>query len=264
MTAHFTTNTPYLVFRTAQQNAADKRCNAASLTRHTTREKASKEGGVLLEASPAALLSGLSNMRRAELVELYNLLSDRPLVKFATVEDGQARVYGQLRRAVWPDAPATLTDLAATGAAKNAPADPPQVSTPVTPILEETAVPTKTKTTRVRKQDPITTERAPRTPPLLDIQPSKSKSEIHAFRDTSMLAWLLDKLSRKNGVTESEIQAELTARELSNPPRTWLRADFARMTGYGVTESAEARGRFFLVLPKGMDAPLPHRKAGGE
>ena len=90
------------------------------------------------------------------------------------------------------------------------------------------------------------------------LKPNKPRS----VRQGTKISGLIDVLSRKNGATIEEISDTLSATGAAVKPnnvKNWLGFDLNTQAGYGVeSKMVGTVERFFIVLPKGMKAPLPH------
>lgn len=75
-------------------------------------------------------------------------------------------------------------------------------------------------------------------------------------REGTKVATMVDLLAREKGTTLAELGTKLSATGKPVDPRAWLGYDLNKVTGYGVREE---EGRLYLVLPKGMKAPHPHK-----
>jgi len=87
----------------------------------------------------------------------------------------------------------------------------------------------------------------------------KPAEEIVTCREGSNQAIVLDLLARPHGASFEELDAALraTGRDiLPQTVRSTLSWDICSVKGYGCRSED---GRYFLVLPEGMTAPLPHR-----
>ncbi len=88
----------------------------------------------------------------------------------------------------------------------------------------------------------------------------KAKDELKVVRAGTKVATAIDLLSREGGILLSELEAELSKTGKPVSARAWLGYDVKSVVGYGVRSEPTDEGlRVFLVLPKGMKAPLAHK-----
>lgn len=90
------------------------------------------------------------------------------------------------------------------------------------------------------------------------------KDKAYPARVGTKQAHLIDALARPEGASLDDLRA---ATSKANGGKDWQDAsifsafgeDICSKKGYGVrTEEVDGAPRYFLVLPKGLDAPLPH------
>jgi hypothetical protein len=107
------------------------------------------------------------------------------------------------------------------------------------------------------------TPKAPAKPRVLKAvaYPSKGKDEIKAVGAGTKVSLAVDLLAQEGGVLLSELESELSKTGKPVSARAWLGYDVAKVVGYGVRSEPEGENdlRLFLVLPKGMKAPLAHK-----
>jgi hypothetical protein len=102
---------------------------------------------------------------------------------------------------------------------------------------------------------------AARAPKPVDYKP-KTKSELHQVKAGSKVATAIDLLAQERGVLLTDLENELSKTGAKVNARAWLGYDVHSVVGYGVRSEQTDEGlRVFLVLPKGMNAPLAHKVA---
>lgn len=120
------------------------------------------------------------------------------------------------------------------------------------------ALTTRAEPVRKAAKPAVTTNRAPKP---VDYKP-KLKSEIRAVKAGSKVATAIDLLNQDGGVLLTDLENELSKTGAKVNARAWLGYDVRSVVGYGVRSEQTDEGlRVFLVLPKGMTAPLPHKEA---
>lgn len=95
----------------------------------------------------------------------------------------------------------------------------------------------------------------PRVPKPIAYEP-RAKGDIKVVKAGTKIANIIDLLARTNGTTLAEIEKEGSKTGKPISARAWLGYDLNKVAGYGVRE---AEGRLYIVLPKGMDVPHPHK-----
>ncbi len=93
------------------------------------------------------------------------------------------------------------------------------------------------------------------------------KEPIRPCREGTKQSILVDMLSRKQGATMAELTTGLSG---GNKPwqevtvKSGLNWDMNKIKGYGIrTSQRDGADCYHLVLPEGMEAPLPHTKKKG-
>jgi hypothetical protein len=84
------------------------------------------------------------------------------------------------------------------------------------------------------------------------------KRTPHAVREGTKIATIIDLTSRAQGVTLSELQTLMSPK---STVRGVLQYDLNALVGYGCVYDGKV---VRLILPKGMNAPLPHVEAKGK
>lgn len=206
--------------------------NPVSCTQHASMADADRrkpeDGQKVLFVTQASDLLGLST---AEIIAALNGVSVTPIKTLHTKKAGLERLWTFLNKTL-----ATTSALPDT-------------------IEEDTEVATAKKAKKAAKAAKAPrTPKAPKAPkkerPLLNIKPGK---ELKAVRKGSFLAWLVDKLTRANGMTRKEFLAEQAEREITQSFARWVKMNLADRCGYGIEEVE--KDRFIAVLPKGTEVP---------
>jgi hypothetical protein len=123
--------------------------------------------------------------------------------------------------------------------------------------LSARAQPTKAKAKAKAEGDAA--PGAAKGPKLIDY-PAKDKDAIKQVRAGTKVATAIDLLGQEGGILLSDLEAELSKTGKPVSARAWLGYDVKTVVGYGVRSEVDGDDlRVFLVLPKGMKAPLAHK-----
>lgn len=116
---------------------------------------------------------------------------------------------------------------------------------------------TRTTTEPTAKAPKAAKEKAPKVAKLV----SYPATELKAARKGSKVALMIDLLSQEGGVELTELENQLSKTGKAVNVRSWIGYDLHKMHGYGVRSEHNDKGQVicFLVLPKGVKAPLEHK-----
>jgi hypothetical protein len=181
---------------------------------------------------------GKTALGNKDLLALYNAAVETPLVKFQDKQSAMERTFG-----VFPKIANPIADLF--------PAEKPKKTAPAP------KAPAAPKATSPKK----TTESS-RQKGKIDLEP---QTKAYPCREGTKQALLIDCLAKGATIEELIKACDKASGGKTSWTETSVRSgiywDVNKVKGYGIRTEFDAKGtpRYFLVYPKGSDAPVPHK-----
>lgn len=194
---------------------------------------------------------GKTSLTNKELLDLYNANREQPLVKFPNKQAAMERTFD-----VFPNIAQPIADLfpAPKKGAKKADPDTQREIAAEAKSRKATPRPPKATSPKADTSD--------RKKVVINLEP---QNKAYACREGTKQALLIDALAKGATLTELLNTCDKSSGGkvswTENSVKSGIYWDVNKVKGYGIRTEFDKDGtpRYFLVYPKGSNAPVPHR-----